>query len=372
MEHVSPNTRLGLILTFCETLKVSDLHVQPFKPLRVRLNGELRKLHTDDFPILSDTEVQQMIHECFSEQVRQKIFARNEFGVSFFHKSIRYRANFSRQQGSYSASFRLIRQQRDSLRDLRLPVGLTDILKAPRGMVLITGPTGQGKSTTARALLQEVNHTMASRIVTIEDPIEYIFEDIHSQFEQREVGTDTDTFASGIRNAMRQDANIIFIGEMLDTDSIWAALTAAETGHMVVATMHGDSTARVIGRVRDIFPSKDQEAISQLLARNLTAVITQRLLPSVDERLVPCLEIMRRDLQIQDAIQKNELQLLQAVIEASVSTGMHSFDQYLIELVASEMVTQETALIYAINQHRVEMLMHGYKVQETILKPQWN
>ncbi len=219
---------------------------------------------------------------------------------------------------------------------------LVDLVQEPRGLILVTGPAGQGKSTTLRALIQHVNERAALRIITIEDPIEYVFEDYLSVFEQREVGIDTESFAAGIRNAMRQDPNVIFVGEIRDRESILASMQAAETGHLVLTTLHADSVPQAIGRIREFYPSTEQHNISSLLARNLNAIVCQRLIPGVDGRRLPCLEIMRRDRGVQDAIAANDVHLLGGIIEAAVGQGMHSFDQYLIELLAAGQITEAT------------------------------
>src|SRR6185436_14195073 len=199
----------------------------------------------------------------------------------------------------------------------------------------------------------------AMRIITIEDPIEYVFDEALSQFEQREVGIDTASFADGIRNAMRQDPNIIFVGEMRDRESIYAAMQAAETGHLVLTTLHADSVPQAIGRIREFYPSDEQNNISSLLGRNLNAIISQRLIPSASGKRVPCVEIMKKDKGVQDAVQTNNLHLLAGIIEAGVGQGMHSFDQYLVELLAAGIISEETARHYAVNKHRLDMVLRG-------------
>jgi twitching motility protein PilT len=255
------------------------------------------------------------------------------------------------------------------LDDLQLPLSLRELLDEPRGLVLLTGPTGQGKSTTARALLQELNESRPVRIITIEDPIEYVFEDDQAQFEQREVGIDTASFADGIRNAMRQDPNVIFVGETRDRASIFAAVQAAETGHLVVTTLHADSVAQAVARLREYYPASEQPILSSLLARNLIAVVSQRLLPNVNGTRTPCLELMRRNAGVEEAIRSNNLLLLTGIIEVSLNEGMHTFDQYLIELLASGVVTRETAERYAVNRHKLDLTLRGITTAPGILRP---
>jgi twitching motility protein PilT len=281
----------------------------------------------------------------------------------------RYRANFSKQMGVPAFALRAVPQQRLKLADLQLPQSLAEILDEPRGLVLVTGPTGQGKSTTLRALLQELNEQRELRVITIEDPIEYVFQDDRARFEQREVGIDTASFAEGIRNAMRQDPDVIFVGETRDRDSIFAAMQAAETGHLVLTTLHADSVPQAIGRLREFYPAAEQDNLSQLLARNLNAILCQRLIPNLRGTRTPCLEVLRRNAGVREAIAANDLALLAGIIEAAVGEGMHTFDQYLRELLAAEVVDLDTAMHFAVNRHQMELALRGMVTQRGILRP---
>jgi twitching motility protein PilT len=368
MQSVRPNSRLGEILRWCEQQNASDLHVQSGKSLVIRVDGKLHRVSDSVFPPFSEEKVFEALAENFSPEICQRIRSRFETDLSFYHGFQRYRANFSKEKGTQSFSFRIVPQQRQKLEDLNLPTSLADLVAEPRGLVLATGPTGQGKSTTVRALIQHINETSALRIITIEDPIEYVFEDHLSQIEQREVGIDTEAFAHGIRNAMRQDPNIIFVGEMRDRESIYAAMQAAETGHLVFTTLHADSVPQAIGRIREFYPSDEQNNISSLLSRNLNAVISQRLIPGKNGKRVPCVEIMKKDKGVQEAIESNNLHLLAGIIEGAVGQGMHSFDQYLVELLAAGIITEETARHYAVNKHRLDMVLRGIMANMPILK----
>ena len=357
------------MLGWCERRGASDLHVQAGKPLVIRVHGKLQRVPENTYHPLSEAEILTWLGENFPADLCDRIRRDKEIDLSFYHGFQRYRANFSKQKGTQSFSFRIVPQQRQKLQELNLPPSLNDLIAEPRGLILVTGPTGQGKSTTLRALIQEINETSAMRIITIEDPIEYVFEDYQSQFEQREVGIDTESFAAGIRNAMRQDPNVIFVGEIRDKDSIYACMQAAETGHLVLTTLHADSVAQAIARIREFYPSTEQDNISHLLARNLNSIVCQRLVSSADGRRIPALEIMKRDAGTQEAIQSNNLHLLHGIIEASVGQGMHSFDQYLVELLAAGRITEETARHYSINEHRLDMTLRGIQTNVSILKP---
>ena len=207
-------------------------------------------------------------------------------------------------------------------------------------------------------------------MITVEDPIEYLFEEGQCQFEQREVGIDTDSFADGIRSALRQDPNVIYIAEIRDRESLLAAMQAAETGHLVLTTLHADSVPQAIGRIREFYPANEQDNISALLARSLNAILCQRLVPGTAGRRIPCLEIMKRNPGTQEAISTNDLNLLAGIIEASASEGMHSFDQYLLRLLQNGRVTEVAARHAASNWNRLMMEMHGYaRPVPGILKP---
>jgi len=354
-ETVHLGTALSQLLDWCEQQGATDLHGQAGKPFTVRMNGALSRVPIDCFPPPTDDGLYQALRQTFSPSTCMRIEQEREVDLSFYHGALRYRANFSKQMGRQSFSFRTVPQQRMKLKDLELPESLRGLVDEPRGLVLATGPTGQGKSTTLRALIQQINETRAVRIITIEDPVEYVFADELAQFEQREVGIDTASFADGIRNAVRQDPNVIFVGELRDRESIFAAMQAAETGHLVLTTLHADSVAQAIGRIREFYASAEQPNLNALLARNTNAILCQRLLPNVRGTRTPCLEVMRRNRGVEDAIAHNNLELLSGIVESALHEGMHSFDQYLTEMLAAGIVTQETALEYAVNRHRLSL-----------------
>ncbi len=339
-----------------------------FRPM-IRIHGRLETVPEEQTSILDDTALHAWLIDAFSSELVARIISQREVDSSFYHGQVRYRANFSKQRGTQSCSFRVVPQQRLRLEDLQLPDSLVELVVEPRGLILVTGPTGQGKSTTLRALLQHINETSALRIITIEDPIEYVFTDEQSHFEQREVGIDTGCFADGIRNAMRQDPNVIFVGEIRDRDSIWAAMQAAETGHLVLTTLHADSVAQAVGRIREFYPADEKDNISALLARNLNSIICQRLIPNVEGTRTPCLELLKRDAGVQDALLQHNLHLLTGIVESANHVGMHSFDQYLTELLAAGIITEETARTYAINRHRLDLTLRGIVTNQPILEP---
>jgi len=355
MERIPPDNSLGKILAWCANRRATDIHVQAGRRIAYRVDGKLHRIPPETFYPLDNDALLQILAESFSDATFERIEKQRETDLNFSCNQLRYRANFSKQQGSQSFSFRVVPQRALKLEDLQLPPTVLGLIKEPRGLVLVTGAAGQGKSTTACALLQQLNETVPLRIVTIEDPIEYLFEEVQCQFEQREVGVDTESFASGIRNAMRQDPEVIFIGEVRDRESIHAAMQAAETGFLVLATLHADSAVQAVDRVREFYPVTEQPNAVALLSRTLNATVSQRLIPSTFDRQIPCVEVMKRNLEIQDAILRNDLRQLNGYIESSLNDGMHSFDQYLRQLYQGGRVTREVARHYALNQTDVEM-----------------
>ena len=370
MECITLTSSLGKLLDWCMKQAATDLHAQAGRRYSFRVDGKLQRIPPDQFPAPTNDDIVKMLRDAFSSSICDRIEKQHEMDLSFLCSNSRYRANFSKQQGAQSFSFRVVPQRIPKLDDLQLPATVADLIKEPRGLLLVTGASGQGKSTTACALLQRLNETLALRIITIEDPIEYLFIEDQCQFEQREVGVDTASFAEAIRNAVRQDPEVIFIGEIRDRETVQTAMQAAETGHLVLATLHADSVPQTLDRIREFHPASEQDNASTLLARSLNAIICQRLIPGTLNRRIPCLEIMRRNAGTQDAIARNDLRLLTSIIEASVNEGMHSSDQHLMQLLKNRCVTPETARYYAVNWNRLEMEMRGYSSSMPgILKP---
>ncbi|MGD0536071.1 MAG: PilT/PilU family type 4a pilus ATPase [Verrucomicrobiota bacterium] len=370
MERIAPSSSLGKLLDWCRQQAATDLHAQADRRYAFRMDGKLQRIPPEQFAVPTNDDIVKMLREAFSSSICDRIEKQHEMDLSFLCDRLRYRANFSKQQGAQSFSFRVVPQRIPKLDDLQLPATVADLVNEPRGLLLVTGAAGQGKSTTACALLQRLNEALALRIITIEDPIEYLFIEDQCQFEQREVGVDTASFAEAIRNAVRQDPEVIFIGEIRDRDTVQTAMLAAETGHLVLATLHADSVPQTLDRIRELHPASEQANASTLLARSVNAIICQRLVPSTLDKRIPCLEIMRRTTATQEAIARNDLHLLSGIIEASVNEGMQSFDQHLMQLFKQGSVTLETARYYASNWNRLEMEMHGYTSSVPgILKP---
>ncbi len=370
MERIALTSSLGKLLDWSMKQAATDLHAQADRRYAFRVAGKLQRIPREAFPVPTNDDIVAMLREAFSSSICDRIERQHEMDLSFLCDQVRYRANFSKQQGAQSFSFRVVPQSIPELNDLHLPAALVNLVDVPRGLLLITGAAGQGKSTTACALIQRLNETQSLRIVTIEDPIEYLFIEAKCQFEQREVGVDTASFADAIRNAVRQDPEVIFIGEVRDRLTVQAAMQAAETGHLVIATLHADSVTQALDRIRELHSASEQANANALLARSLNAIICQRLVPGTSQSRIPCLEIMRRTAATREAVAKGDLRLLTGIMGDSVNEGMILFDQSLTQLLKSGSVTLETARHYAVNWNKLDMEMHGYtSTRPGILRP---
>jgi twitching motility protein PilT len=324
---------------------VSDVHFKAGEPVLLRIQGKLQALN---FPKLRPEDTQRVL-ECLRpahlelpgpDALRELDFAHVLAGVGCF------RVNVFRQRGSVALVIRVIPPDVPELKNLNLPETLPQLALEPRGMILVTGATGSGKSTTLAAMIQLINQTRTSHILTIEDPIEFFFRNRKSSIAQREVGSDTNGFAVALRAALRQDPDVIMIGEMRDAETIDIALKAAETGHLVLSTLHTTDAARTIQRLVSAFPSSEQPMARLRVAETLRAVISQRLLPRADGHgLIPACEILVASGAVQDCMRhEDRTPQLQELIAQGRHYGMTTFDQSLLSLLRQGLVTREVAL----------------------------
>jgi twitching motility protein PilT len=322
----------------------SDLHLTAGSPPAIRVRGEIRPVA--DLPSLTEEDTQQLLYRIRSTEQQTRLEIERQIDVSYAVPGIaRFRVNVFFRQGTIGAAFRLIPQAIKSLEELGLPVSLHELTERPRGLVLVTGPTGSGKSTTLASLIDEINRTRSAHILTIEDPIEFIHPHRRCIVNQREIGTDAPGFAEALRAALRQDPDVILLGEMRDLETISTALTAAETGHLVFGTLHTRGAAGTIDRIIDVFPAGQQSQVRTQIAGALQAVVTQALLPTADGqgRVAP-VEILLPDDAVRNLIRQGKVEQIYSIMQTGTSRGMQTMEQSLCELVLRGTITTEVAL----------------------------
>lgn len=333
------------ILEKVVSLNASDLHVVVGTTPFVRVNTKLTPL--DEFGVLSDTDVESFLTQLIDQQQREILEINKEldFSVSL-GTSARFRVNAFYQRGYLSIALRHIPLKIPSFHDLNLPDYLLNICNLKQGLVLVVGPTGQGKSTTLASLIDRINETRAEHILTVEDPIEYVFTNKKSLVEQREMYLDTHTWEAALKSVLRQDPNVVLIGEMRDTDTTSAALQIAETGHLVFGTLHTNSAAQTIERIISSFTAEKQAEVRVQLAQVLEVVVSQRLLPSATKGVIPALEVMLGTDAVKALIRENKTHMIDNVINTSGQVGMISLEKALAQLVASGEVEFADASVY--------------------------
>jgi twitching motility protein PilT len=322
----------------------SDLHVTVGSHPVVRVHGALVRL--EEFPRLTADDSLRMLYRIMSSDQQKRLETQGQIDMSYSIPGLaRFRVNAYSQRESLAAAFRLIPMELKTLEELGLPPSLHLLTRKPRGLVLITGPTGSGKSTTLAALIDEINRERSDHIVTIEDPIEFLHKHKGCIVNQREIGSDTQSFADALRAALRQDPDVILLGEMRDLETIATALTAAETGHLVFATLHTQSAPATVDRVIDVFPAAQQEQIRMQLASTLEGVITQTLLPTADGTgRVAALEILFPDDAVRNLIRQARVEQIYSVMQTGTQRGMQTMEQALGALVTRTVITKETAV----------------------------
>jgi twitching motility protein PilT len=326
----------------------SDLHISAGFPPVLRVIQNL--VYLENEKKISSEDTQELAFYLMGEKRKERFLKEKEIDFAYDYKNkARFRANIYFAGGCVSIALRAISQKIRTIEELNLPLILNKLTEAEQGLVLIVGASSQGKSTTLAALIDKINHSRREHIITIEDPVEYIFKDAKSLVDQREVYNDTLSFAKALRSALRQDPDIIMVGEMRDLETISTALTAAETGHLVFATLHTNSAYQTIHRIIDVFPSQHQDQIRAQLSGSLLAVISQRLIITVEKKVVPACEIMFNNSAISNLIRENKIHEIPAIIETSRDEGMIIFNNALVDLVKIDLVEKDTALKYSFN-----------------------
>jgi len=335
------------LLSFIHKQGASDLHLSTGAPPIIRLHGELKKTNA---PNLTDEQVLSMIQGVMNDSQR-RIYEENlEIDFSIATDFARFRVNAFRQRKGPAVVFRLIPTKVRSFEDLSVPPVIAEVAMKDRGLVLVTGPTGSGKSTTLAAIIDYINERRHAHIITIEDPIEFIHDNKNSLINQREVGGDTHSFAAALRSALREDPNVILVGELRDLETTQLAITAAETGHLVFATMHTNSAAKTCDRVVDVFPGDRQEQIRAMFSESLLAIIAQALIPTRDGKgRVAAYEILIGIPAVRNLIREQKVAQIASVIQTGASYGMTALDQALKDLVMRGKISQEEAAKRALN-----------------------
>ena len=322
----------------------SDLHLTAGSPPVLRMRGQLHRV--DQLPRLSTDDTRQLLYRILSTEQQKQLELNRQIDLSYSIPGLaRFRVNIYSQRESLAGAFRLIPTTLKTLEELGVPKSLYQFCDRPRGLVLVTGPTGSGKSTTLAALIDEINRTRADHIITIEDPIEFLHKHKRCIVNQRELGPDAVSFAEALRGALRQDPDVILLGEMRDLETIATALTAAETGHLVFATLHTQDASSTVDRLIDVFPAAQQGQIRTQIAGTLQGVVTQTLVPTADgQGRVPAVEILLPDDAVRNLIRQSKIEQVYSVMQTGTARGMQTLEQSLADLVLRGTIEQEVAV----------------------------
>ncbi len=334
----------------------SDLHLSVGRKPQFRIDGSL--VTFDEAGVITKEKGEDFMSLILSQDQKKRFLEEKEIDFSYTVDSIgRFRVNVFFQRGKFAAALRLIPETIKTLDELMHPEIIHDLLKTSQGFFLVVGPSGQGKSTTLAAMIDEINQQRKDHIVTIEDPIEYLFKDVKSVVDQREVGNDTKSFTRALRSILRQDPDVIMVGEMRDPETISAAITASETGHLVFSTLHTNNAAQTIDRIIDSFPPAQQNQIKAQLAGTLLGVLSKRLIPKIGGGRVAAYELLIANSAVRNLIREGKAHQIDLVIETSSDMGMVSLNKSLSKLVQEGLITMEDAEIHSLNPAELRMLI---------------
>lgn len=338
--------------------RASDLHLQVGVPPMLRIDGALTPI--PGYSALDEENVEELVFAILDEEQKQVLLKDKEFDFSFAFGDLgRFRVNAFHERGNLAAALRLIPNEIKSIAELGLPPIVNNFANYPRGLVLVTGPTGSGKSTTLAALVDQINNEKASHIITIEDPIEFTHKSKKSLVVQREMHYDAYSFGAALRSCLRQDPDVVLIGEMRDLETISAAITIAETGHLVFATLHTNSAAQSIDRMIDVFPPHQQPQIRSQLANILQAICSQRLIPAIGGGRIAAAEILIATAAVRNIIREGKSHQLDAVIQTGNDMGMQSMDRNLAGMVQGGTISYDEARNFAVDLGEFERMMRG-------------
>ncbi|MEF9940340.1 MAG: PilT/PilU family type 4a pilus ATPase [Clostridium sp.] len=334
----------------------SDIFMIPGMPLALKINGQIQTINdTKLFPDSVDSLITE-IYELSNQRDMEKVRIHGDDDFSFSVKGLsRFRASIMKQRSSLAAVIRVVRFELPDPEKLHIPTGVINISSLKKGLVLVTGAAGSGKSTTLACVIDKINSTRNAHVITLEDPIEYLHHHNKSVVTQREIGQDTDSYVDGLRAALRQAPDVILLGEMRDYETIRTAMTAAETGHLVISTLHTIGASNTIDRIVDVFPPDGQQQIRVQLATVLQAVISQQLIPATDNTLIPVFEIMFLNDAIRNLIREDKIHQIDNVIATSRSEGMESLNNSLLALLREERITKEVCINYSSDPEQMRM-----------------
>jgi twitching motility protein PilT len=336
------------LLAFAVKNKASDLHLSSGLPAMIRVDGDLRRLN---LPAMDNQQLTELLYSTMNDHQRRDFEANLELDYSYAVPGLaRFRVNCFHQDRGVGGAFRTIPVAVWTLEDIGAPPSFKDIINVPRGLVLVTGPTGSGKSTTLAAMIDHINSSVAGHILTIEDPIEFVHTSRKCLINQREIHRDTHGFNQALRSALREDPDIILVGEMRDIETIRLALTAAETGHLVFATLHTSSAAKTIDRIIDVFPAGEKSMVRSMLSESLRAVIAQTLMKRIGGGRIAAHEIMLATPAIRNLIREDKVAQMYSAIQTGQNVGMHTLDQYLEGLVSRGIVARQEAARKAVDR----------------------
>lgn len=350
--------KIELLLEEVIKKRASDLHLQVGLPPMLRIDGALTP--ATGAPVLTEEMVETLIFAILDDDQKQILLKDKDFDFSFAFGDLgRFRVNAFHERGNLAAALRLIPNEILSIEQLGLPPIINKLAEFPRGLVLVTGPTGSGKSTTLAGMIGKINNERSEHIITIEDPIEYTHRSRKSVIVQREVHYDTYSFSAALRSALREDPDVVLIGEMRDLETIASAITIAETGHLVLATLHTNSAAQSIDRMIDVFPPHQQPQIRSQLANILQAIVCQRLIPAIGGGRVAAAEILIATSAVRNIIREGKTHQLEAVIQTGAEYGMQSMDRTLVNLIHAGTITYDEARNFAVDLDELDRLMRG-------------
>ncbi|MDD2766590.1 MAG: PilT/PilU family type 4a pilus ATPase [Candidatus Moranbacteria bacterium] len=356
MDTLDVEQRLKKLLLLMGQQGASDLHLVVGRYPTFRIDGKLRPVGEETILTPADTKALSGI--LLTEEKKQELVSLGQTDFSYsLDDTIRFRTNVFLQKGYISITMRFVMDRLRNLEELSIPESLYEFAKYSQGLVLITGPVGHGKSTTLAALIDYINHNQEKHIVTIEDPIEFVYNQDRCIINQREIGRDAKSFPDALRAIFREDVNVVLLGELRDLETISTAMTAAETGHLIFATLHTNDSTQTIDRIIDVFPSHQQNQIRFQLASVLLGVVSQRLIPRIGGGRIPAVELMFRNHAVENLIRENKINQIDSVIETGLKEGMISLDRVLADYVRKGLISVDDAFSFAKNRDYLQMLM---------------